>query len=77
MGMDRRDNSRGMGTDRDGQVGRVKLAFVPWLVSDRLTYSRRLIFYHLILVLQHFSDRGDRHGRDNWSGGYDKRMNPR
>uniref|UniRef100_H3DDE7 Scaffold attachment factor B n=1 Tax=Tetraodon nigroviridis TaxID=99883 RepID=H3DDE7_TETNG len=24
---------------------------------------------------QHFSDRGDRHGRDSWS--YDKRMNPR
>ncbi|XP_011613095.2 scaffold attachment factor B1 isoform X1 [Takifugu rubripes] len=43
MAMDRRDSSRGMGSDRDGQ---------------------------------HFSDR-DRHGRDNWSGGYDKRMNPR
>uniref|UniRef100_A0A7N8YFC0 Scaffold attachment factor B n=1 Tax=Mastacembelus armatus TaxID=205130 RepID=A0A7N8YFC0_9TELE len=29
---------------------------------------------------QHFSDRSDRHGRDgrdSWSGGYDKRMNPR
>ncbi|CAJ1060488.1 scaffold attachment factor B1 [Xyrichtys novacula] len=29
---------------------------------------------------QHFSDRSDRHGREgreSWSGGYDKRMNPR
>ncbi|XP_044055883.1 scaffold attachment factor B1 isoform X2 [Siniperca chuatsi] len=29
---------------------------------------------------QHFSDRSDRHGRegrDSWSGGYDKRINPR
>lgn len=45
--MDRRDNSRGMGGNRDGQ---------------------------------HFSDRGDRHGRDSresWSGGFDKRMNSR
>nr|XP_019936786.1 PREDICTED: scaffold attachment factor B2-like [Paralichthys olivaceus] len=47
MMMDRRDNTRGIGADRDGQ---------------------------------HFSDRSDRHGRDGrepWSGGYDKRMNPR
>ncbi|XP_071776576.1 scaffold attachment factor B1 isoform X2 [Centroberyx gerrardi] len=45
--MDRRDNSRGIGGDRDNQ---------------------------------HFSDRSERHGRDgrdSWSGGYDKRMNPR
>ncbi|XP_068176271.1 scaffold attachment factor B1 [Antennarius striatus] len=45
--MDRRDNSRGIGADRDGQ---------------------------------HFSDRSERHNRDNrdsWSGGYDKRINPR
>ncbi|KAM9357946.1 scaffold attachment factor B1 isoform 2-T2 [Symphorus nematophorus] len=42
--MDRRDNTRGIGADRDGQ---------------------------------HFSDRSDRHGRDSWSGGYDKRINPR
>ncbi|XP_017262833.1 scaffold attachment factor B1 [Kryptolebias marmoratus] len=41
MAMDRRDNARGMGADRDGQ---------------------------------HFSDR---HGRDSWGGGYDKRMNAR
>ncbi|XP_028260089.1 scaffold attachment factor B1 isoform X2 [Parambassis ranga] len=26
---------------------------------------------------QHFSDRSDRHGRDSWGGGYDRRMNPR
>ncbi|XP_072245688.1 scaffold attachment factor B1 [Leuresthes tenuis] len=44
MAMDRRDNARGMGTDRDGQ---------------------------------HFSERHGREGRDSWSGGYDKRMNPR
>ncbi|KAG8003657.1 Scaffold attachment factor B2 [Nibea albiflora] len=47
MMMDRRDNNRGIGADRDGQ---------------------------------HFSDRSDRHGRegrDSWSGGYDKRINPR
>uniref|UniRef100_A0A3Q0RD23 Scaffold attachment factor B n=1 Tax=Amphilophus citrinellus TaxID=61819 RepID=A0A3Q0RD23_AMPCI len=44
MMMDRRDNTRGMGADRDGQ---------------------------------HFSDRHGRDGRDSWSGGYDKRMNPR
>ncbi|XP_070816504.1 scaffold attachment factor B1 isoform X2 [Chaetodon trifascialis] len=47
MMMDRRDNNRGIGADRDGQ---------------------------------HFSDRQDRHGRDgreSWSGGYDKRINPR
>nr|XP_046247534.1 scaffold attachment factor B1 isoform X2 [Scatophagus argus] len=47
MMMDRRDNTRGIGADRDGQ---------------------------------HFSDRSDRHGRDgrdSWSGGYDKRINPR
>ncbi|XP_070764655.1 scaffold attachment factor B1 isoform X2 [Enoplosus armatus] len=47
MVMDRRDNARGIGADRDGQ---------------------------------HFSDRSDRHGRegrDSWSGGYDKRINPR
>ncbi|KAM9832405.1 scaffold attachment factor B1 [Neosynchiropus ocellatus] len=25
----------------------------------------------------HFSDRSDRHGRDSWGGGFDKRMNPR
>ncbi|XP_041647678.1 scaffold attachment factor B1 [Cheilinus undulatus] len=46
MMMDRRDNARGIGAERDGQ---------------------------------HF-DRSDRHGRDgrdSWSGGYDKRMNPR
>ncbi|XP_047443254.1 scaffold attachment factor B1 [Mugil cephalus] len=41
MLMDRRDNTRSMGADRDGQ---------------------------------HFSDR---HGRDSWGGGYDKRINPR
>ncbi|KAM4547980.1 scaffold attachment factor B1 [Odontesthes bonariensis] len=44
VGLDRRDNARGMGTDRDGQ---------------------------------HFSERHGREGRDSWSGGYDKRMNPR
>ncbi|XP_033477788.2 scaffold attachment factor B1 [Epinephelus lanceolatus] len=47
MIMDRRDNTRSLGADRDGQ---------------------------------HFSDRSDRHsrdGRDSWSGGYDKRINPR
>ncbi|CAL8253669.1 unnamed protein product [Merluccius merluccius] len=47
--MDRRDNSRAVGGDRDGQ---------------------------------HFTDRSERHagnrdGKDNWGGGYDKRMNPR
>uniref|UniRef100_A0A671VH54 Scaffold attachment factor B n=1 Tax=Sparus aurata TaxID=8175 RepID=A0A671VH54_SPAAU len=45
--VDRRDNTRGIGADRDGQ---------------------------------HFSDRSERHGRDgrdSWSGGYDKRINPR
>ncbi|CAN9500456.1 unnamed protein product [Ophioblennius macclurei] len=26
---------------------------------------------------QHFSDRSDRHNRDSWGGGYDKRMNSR
>ncbi|XP_029938958.1 scaffold attachment factor B1 [Salarias fasciatus] len=26
---------------------------------------------------QHFSDRSDRHSRDSWGGGYDKRMNSR
>ncbi|XP_037554045.1 scaffold attachment factor B1 [Nematolebias whitei] len=41
MSMDRRDNARGIGADRDGQ---------------------------------HFSDR---HGRDSWGGGYEKRMNTR
>ncbi|XP_062279746.1 scaffold attachment factor B1 isoform X1 [Scomber scombrus] len=47
MLMDRRDNTRGLGADRDGQ---------------------------------HFSDRSERHGRDgreSWTGGYDKRINPR
>ncbi|XP_042337131.1 scaffold attachment factor B1 [Plectropomus leopardus] len=47
MMMDRRDNTRSIGADRDGS---------------------------------HFSDRSDRHGRDSrdsWSGGYDKRINPR
>ncbi|XP_070688235.1 scaffold attachment factor B1 [Pempheris klunzingeri] len=47
MMIDRRDNTRSIAADRDGQ---------------------------------HFSDRSDRHsrdGRDSWSGGYDKRINPR
>ncbi|XP_054458958.1 scaffold attachment factor B1 [Anoplopoma fimbria] len=45
--MDRRDNTRSVPAERDGQ---------------------------------HFSDRSDRHGREgreSWSGGYDKRINPR
>ncbi|XP_060933558.1 scaffold attachment factor B1 [Limanda limanda] len=47
MMLDRRDNTRGVGADRDGQ---------------------------------NFSDRSERHGREGrepWTGGYDKRMNPR
>ncbi len=78
--MDRRDNSRSIGADRDGQVKGVKFSLCSSMNHNRSASQNLESLTVMFLSLQHFSDRSDRHGRDNrdsWSGGYDKRINPR
>lgn len=90
MMMDRRDNARGMGGNRDGQVRsrpQGSLNTTKLLVFLQNQWNPEQKSFNLegglkfvCLTLQHFSDRGERHGRDgreSWSGGFDKRMNTR
>lgn len=57
------DNPRGVGPDRDGQVRDEPPGHLCCLYVKVTGFC-----------FQHFSER---HGRESWSGGYDKRMNPR
>lgn len=78
MMMDRRD-SRGMGGNRDGQV-RGRPQGVLTKNKNKNKNRTEVILIWNFYSRQHFSDRGDRHGRDSrdsWSGGFDKRMNSR
>ena len=79
MMLDRRDSTRGIGADRDGQVREAVIG----LVCNGHKHQYNMNLWHLefcLVFLQHFSDRSERHGREGrepWTGGYDKRMNPR